>query len=128
MVEDAEAKGILKPGDTLIEPTSGNTGIGLALAAATKGYRIIIVVGALSKTMCAVCCILFTYHYRSIHYQLPEKMSKEKVDVLKALGAEIVCYVSADELVRSAAILSHITFVGFHFQGADAHRSCSRCS
>ena len=64
MVEDAEAKGILKPGDTLIEPTSGNTGIGLALAAATKGYRCIIV--------------------------LPEKMSKEKVDVLKALGAEIV--------------------------------------
>ena len=64
MVEDAEAKGLLKPGDTLIEPTSGNTGIGLALAAATKGYRCIIV--------------------------LPEKMSKEKVDVLKALGAEIV--------------------------------------
>lgn len=64
MVEDAEAKGILKPGDTLIEPTSGNTGIGLALVAAIKGYRCIIV--------------------------LPEKMSKEKVDVLKALGAEIV--------------------------------------
>ncbi|CAB9514178.1 Cystathionine beta-synthase [Seminavis robusta] len=64
MVEDAEAKGIIKPGDTLIEPTSGNTGIGLAMAAATKGYRCIIV--------------------------LPEKMSKEKVDVLKALGAEIM--------------------------------------
>lgn len=64
MVEDAEARGVIKPGDTLIEPTSGNTGIGLALAAATKGYRCIIV--------------------------LPEKMSTEKVDVLKALGAEIV--------------------------------------
>lgn len=64
MVEDAEKKGIIKPGDTLIEPTSGNTGIGIALAAATKGYR------------CIIC--------------LPEKMSKEKVDVLKALGAEIV--------------------------------------
>lgn len=64
MVEDAERRGVIKPGDTLIEPTSGNTGIGLALCAATKGYRCIIV--------------------------LPEKMSKEKVDVLKALGAEIV--------------------------------------
>ncbi|XP_063301678.1 cystathionine beta-synthase isoform X1 [Pelobates fuscus] len=64
MVQDAERDGILKPGDTIIEPTSGNTGIGLALAAAVKGYRCIIV--------------------------MPEKMSMEKVDVLRALGAEIV--------------------------------------
>lgn len=64
MILDAEESNQIKPGDTLIEPTSGNTGIGLALAAATRGYRCIIV--------------------------LPEKMSKEKVDVLKALGAEIV--------------------------------------
>tara|TARA_B100000003_G_scaffold18531_1_gene14862 strand:+ start:704 stop:1657 length:954 start_codon:yes stop_codon:yes gene_type:complete len=64
MVEDAEQSGRIKPGDTLIEPTSGNTGQGIALAAAVKGYECIIT--------------------------LPEKMSKEKQIALEALGAKII--------------------------------------
>lgn len=64
MVLEAEREGRIKPGYTLIEPTSGNTGIGLALIGAVRGYRTIIT--------------------------LPEKMSNEKVSVLKALGAEII--------------------------------------
>lgn len=64
MVQDAEEKGLLKPGCTIIEPTSGNTGIGIAMASAVKGYKCIIV--------------------------MPEKMSNEKVSALRALGAKII--------------------------------------
>src|SRR5947199_859442 len=64
MIEDAEAKGLLKPGGTIIEPTSGNTGLGLAMVAAIKGYRAV--------------------------FTMPDKMSREKIDLLKALGARVV--------------------------------------
>ncbi|KAG5683862.1 hypothetical protein PVAND_013124 [Polypedilum vanderplanki] len=82
MVLDAEEKGILKEGSTIIEPTSGNTGVGLAMACAVRGYRCIIV--------------------------MPEKMSDEKVNTLKALGAEIIrtpteaAYDNPDSLIAVA--------------------------
>src|SRR5918992_2621722 len=64
MIEEAEREGLLKPGGTLVEPTSGNTGHGLAIAAAIRGYRCIFV--------------------------MPDKMSQEKIALLRAYGAEVV--------------------------------------
>jgi cystathionine beta-synthase len=64
MIEAAERDGLLKPGGTIVEPTSGNTGVGLAMAAAQKGYRCIFV--------------------------MPDKMSQEKIAMLRAYGAEVV--------------------------------------
>ena len=64
MIEQAEREGKLKPGGTIVEPTSGNTGVGLAIAAAIKGYRCIFV--------------------------MPDKMSQEKISTLRAFGAEVV--------------------------------------
>ena len=64
MIEDAESQGLLKEGGTIIEGTSGNTGMGLALAAIVKGYKCVFV--------------------------LTDKQSKEKMDILRAVGAEVV--------------------------------------
>lgn len=71
MIEDAERRGLLKPGGVIIEGTSGNTGIGLALAAALKGYRIV--------------------------FTITDKQSREKINLLKALGAEVVVCPTAVE-------------------------------
>src|SRR5210317_951718 len=64
MIEDAEQAGVLKPGATLVEGTAGNTGLGLALVAAQKGYQLVLII--------------------------PDKMSREKISNLKAMGAEVV--------------------------------------
>jgi cystathionine beta-synthase len=71
MIEDAERRGLLKPGGTIIEGTSGNTGMGLALVAAVRGYKVI--------------------------FTITDKQSKEKIDLLKALGAEVIVCPTAVE-------------------------------
>jgi len=85
MVEDLEAQGRLKPGDTLVEPTSGNTGIGLAMVSAVKGYRLILT--------------------------LPDTMSVERRKLLAALGAEIVLTPGSEGMkgavARAEEIVAH---------------------
>lgn len=77
LIDTAEKKGILKPGGTIIEPTSGNTGIGLAMIAAAKGYRAILI--------------------------MPDNMSKERINILKAYGAEVVLTPSSERMPGSIA-------------------------
>jgi cysteine synthase A len=76
MIEDAERRGTLKPGATLVEPTSGNTGVALAFAAASKGYRLVLT--------------------------MPERMSRERIALLRYLGAEVV--LTPGTLMRDAVL------------------------
>ena len=99
MIEDAEQRGLLKPGDTIVEPTSGNTGIGLAMVAAVKGYHSVFV--------------------------MAENMSEERKTILRAFGSELVLTaadkgtIGAIEEARHLAKERGYFFVGQHFNPAN---------
>lgn len=82
MVEAAEAEGKLRPGGTILEGTSGNTGIGLAMVAAAKGYRAVIA--------------------------MPDNMSRERIDILKGYGAEVVLTPAADNMAGAGAKVAEL--------------------
>lgn len=101
MIEDAEYKGVLKPGGTIVEPTSGNTGIGLALVAAAKGYHLIIT--------------------------MPETMSVERRALMRGYGAELILTPGADGMpgaIKKAEALSKENgyFLPMQFQNPDQPR------
>src|SRR5690625_7545770 len=98
MVEAAEEQGILKKGDTIIESTSGNTGIGLAMVAAAKGYKLVVV--------------------------MPDTMSKERRNLLRAYGAELILTPGADGMkgaIQKAEELKepHVYFMPEQFSNED---------
>jgi cysteine synthase A len=99
MIEEAEKRGALRPGMTIMEPTSGNTGIGLALAGVQKGYRVVIV--------------------------MPENMSEERKKIIRALGAELVLTPAEKSIagtvdeVRKRAESDPLIFVPQQFENPD---------
>ncbi len=99
MIEQAEARGVLKPGMTIMEPTSGNTGIGIALVGVQKGYRVVIV--------------------------MPENMSEERKKIILALGAELILTKSDDSIggavleIEKQRAKDHNIFVPQQFENPD---------